>query len=238
MTFGAAPDAERGLFAEFLEEAAILLDQPKLAPSAKKFREIAPRWRNLAEAALPDRIPILRQTRDLLLQQRDLYLEQGQAAKVARREIRAQLENNAKIAAAALDSSSEEIRRLGVSRCCHPAFAVRSDLLYAASQGPRCEGLFRHVSGSFLHSVSLFDWYKNRRPGQPGEARQNGPLLRLALQWVLKQNAAESTRQANRRFRLARIGPGWRSRSFGAGRCRPSHCWPQRSARAAWSRQA
>ena len=112
MTFGAAPDAERGLFAEFLEDAAILLDQPKLAPSAKKFREIAHYWRNLAEAALPDRIPILRETRDLLLKQRVLYLEQGQAANAAQREIRAQLENNAKITAAALDPSSEEIRWL------------------------------------------------------------------------------------------------------------------------------
>jgi hypothetical protein len=37
MTFGAAPDAERGLFAEFLEEATILFDQPELAqtPPAK-----------------------------------------------------------------------------------------------------------------------------------------------------------------------------------------------------------
>jgi hypothetical protein len=88
MTFGAAADAERGQFADFLDEAGILLDQPKLAPVANKFREIAPLWRYLAEAALPDRIPILRKTRDLWLQQRDLYVEQGQARNAKRREIR------------------------------------------------------------------------------------------------------------------------------------------------------
>jgi hypothetical protein len=112
MTFGAAPDAERELFAEFLEEAAILLDRPKIEPIAKKFRDIAPMWRHLAEAVLPDRIPILRETRDLLLQQRELFIEQGQAANTTRGEIRAQLENHAKIAPAALDPSSEDIRRL------------------------------------------------------------------------------------------------------------------------------
>jgi hypothetical protein len=112
MTWGAAPDAERGLFADFIEEAAEILNKPKLRPIADQFRGAAALWRQLAEAALPDRIPVLRETRRLLLRQRELFIEKGQAADVMRREVRAELEKTAKVAADALDPSSEVVQRL------------------------------------------------------------------------------------------------------------------------------
>jgi hypothetical protein len=112
MTWGAAPDAERGLFADFIEEAAEILNKPKLLQIAGQFRGSAALWRKLAEAALPDSIPVLSETRRLLLRQRELFIEKGQAADVMRREIRAELEKTAKAAADVLDPSSEVVLRL------------------------------------------------------------------------------------------------------------------------------
>jgi hypothetical protein len=110
MTWGAAPGAERGLFADFLEEAAQILNKPKLRPIADRFREAADLWRQLAEAALPG--PVLQETGKLLIRQRELFIEKGQAAADERREIRARLEKNAEAAAAMLDPSGESVRGL------------------------------------------------------------------------------------------------------------------------------
>jgi hypothetical protein len=46
MTWGAAGDAERGLFADFIEEAAQILNKPKLLPIAGQFRAAAALWRS------------------------------------------------------------------------------------------------------------------------------------------------------------------------------------------------
>jgi hypothetical protein len=43
----------RGLYAEFLDEAAGLLDAPALAKAAAAYREAAGRWRQVAEVAMP-----------------------------------------------------------------------------------------------------------------------------------------------------------------------------------------
>lgn len=112
MTWGAAPDAERGMFAEFLEEAAQILNKPKLSPIAEQFRKSQKLWHTLAETALPDEVPVLREARELLLQQRALFIEQGQAATAQRLEISNQLAEKAKIAAATLDHASEEMKRI------------------------------------------------------------------------------------------------------------------------------
>jgi len=112
MTWGAGHDADRGVFADFLEEAAEIMKKPALAKTASQFRHAADLWRKLTESALPASIPVLRETLDLLLRQRELFIEKGQSAMDARREIRAQLENNAKLAAGSLGPSSEAVRRL------------------------------------------------------------------------------------------------------------------------------
>ena len=55
----------RGLFADGLEQAAVLLDQPGLAAEAPRWREIADRWHALAETALPDDVPAIARLRTL-----------------------------------------------------------------------------------------------------------------------------------------------------------------------------
>ena len=47
----------RGLYADFLDEAAALLEEPSLADAARAFRAAAARWHELAELALPLDVP-------------------------------------------------------------------------------------------------------------------------------------------------------------------------------------
>jgi len=56
----------RALYAEFLDEAAGLLDRPALAATARRFADVAGRWHDLAEAALPAAEPDLAAIRDEL----------------------------------------------------------------------------------------------------------------------------------------------------------------------------
>ncbi len=55
----------RGLFADGLEQAAVVLDEPALAAEAPGWRKIADRWHALAETALPDDVPAVARLRSL-----------------------------------------------------------------------------------------------------------------------------------------------------------------------------
>jgi hypothetical protein len=69
----------RGLYAQFLEEAAGLLDAPPLAEAAGAYREAAARWHQVAEVALPaDREPFAEARR--LTDRLQAQVEQGDAA--------------------------------------------------------------------------------------------------------------------------------------------------------------
>ena len=55
----------RGLYAEFLDEAATLLAAPQLSSCAEVFRAAAARWHDVAEAALPGDVPEYARLREL-----------------------------------------------------------------------------------------------------------------------------------------------------------------------------
>jgi hypothetical protein len=55
----------RGLFADGLEQAGAVLDEPALGAEAQRWREIAERWHALAETALPDDVPPIARLREL-----------------------------------------------------------------------------------------------------------------------------------------------------------------------------
>ncbi len=65
------------MYAAFLGEASTILGQPDLEDAATLFRTSGKLWSALAEAALPDVAPLLRETRDLLLKKHRLFTEQG-----------------------------------------------------------------------------------------------------------------------------------------------------------------
>ena len=79
-TWGAAPGAERGLYADFLDEAAVILKKPALKEVAGQFRESYTLWSVFADALLPDDVPLLGESKTLLQREHDMFVEQGESA--------------------------------------------------------------------------------------------------------------------------------------------------------------
>lgn len=72
--------AERKRYAQFLDEAAILLDRPALKEAGEIFRQSAVLWRELAENSLPSDKPILHEAGQLIDQRYLLFTEKGAKA--------------------------------------------------------------------------------------------------------------------------------------------------------------
>lgn len=89
-TAGAQRDRE--LYADFLEEATTILDRPTLKESAKLFRVCAKGWGELSVALLPNLIPPFKETRELLLRRRKLFIEKGGKALAEIRKVNTRLE--------------------------------------------------------------------------------------------------------------------------------------------------
>lgn len=71
--------AERDMFADFLDEAAAILDNPLLQEAASRFRLSAQAWSELGRALLPDSVPVWAEARGLMLENCRNFLEQGGA---------------------------------------------------------------------------------------------------------------------------------------------------------------
>ncbi|MFN8464994.1 MAG: BtrH N-terminal domain-containing protein [Caldilineaceae bacterium] len=78
--FGKDGNAERVKFAQFLDEAGVILRKPPLQHVADQFRRSGQAWDALGCALLPDSIPELGETRRLLLQRHHGFLARGSAA--------------------------------------------------------------------------------------------------------------------------------------------------------------
>lgn len=79
-TFPSNQVDDRRLYADFLDQAALILGRPKLKRAGEQFRVSSEAWRELSEALLPDDVPLLKETKELLLLRRDLFLKQGNHA--------------------------------------------------------------------------------------------------------------------------------------------------------------
>ena len=91
-TFGQATSgAERARYADFLQEASVILDKPALNDIAPLFCRSAEAWDKLVKIALPDDVPLLGETRRLHAERRDLFIGQGNASQARRKEINARL---------------------------------------------------------------------------------------------------------------------------------------------------
>lgn len=89
---GGDQDAERGMYADFLDEAALLLAIPALETAAAQFRTAAAAWQKLPEALLPDEIAPFGESRRLMLQKHLLFLDRGGEALEEIQTINARLE--------------------------------------------------------------------------------------------------------------------------------------------------
>jgi hypothetical protein len=115
MTWGAGPGAERGVYADFLDEAAVLLAQPALRQAAERFRASAGAWTALARALLPADVPLLGEAGELIDRRKRLVVEQGPAAADEIRRIDARHRQLAACAAESfpLDAAAYAERRAG-----------------------------------------------------------------------------------------------------------------------------
>ncbi|MCB0036472.1 MAG: DUF4872 domain-containing protein, partial [Anaerolineales bacterium] len=82
---------DRHLYADFLEEAAVILEKPLLGEAAPIFRESAAAWAQLGRVLLPQEIAPFGEAYDLKMRERQLFHEQGNASTEERLQIRARL---------------------------------------------------------------------------------------------------------------------------------------------------
>jgi len=86
--FGKRDDpADRGKFAEFLDEAALILGRPALVEVAGLFREAAKAWGVLAKALLADEIELFGEFRNAMDRSHQLFAERGAEASEERRQL-------------------------------------------------------------------------------------------------------------------------------------------------------
>ncbi len=117
MHFGKHDDpADRGMFAAFLDEAAIILDRPALADVARFFRQSAEAWHDLSLALLPDDVEPFASYRNLTDRSYQAFFEMGSKATeerdriaVQQEEILAATETDFPLDAAAVKAMREDI---------------------------------------------------------------------------------------------------------------------------------
>ena len=89
--FGKDGNAERFLFADFLDEAANILGRAALHAVAVDFRQAGRAWDELGQTLLPDAVAPFGQMRALMLRRHHRFLERGNAALDEIRQIDEQL---------------------------------------------------------------------------------------------------------------------------------------------------
>ncbi|MEM7537618.1 MAG: BtrH N-terminal domain-containing protein [Chloroflexota bacterium] len=77
---GTGNGADRLLYADFLDEAAVILDKPDLAAVGDQFRASASAWATLGEAMLPDDAPLFAEAKASIQRRQQLFIEQGNDA--------------------------------------------------------------------------------------------------------------------------------------------------------------
>lgn len=74
----------RGMYADFLDEAATILENDRLRHAAAAFRACVPHWAALTTALLPDEISLLAETRRLIQSRHDDFIAGGNSTLEAR----------------------------------------------------------------------------------------------------------------------------------------------------------
>jgi hypothetical protein len=74
-----APGGLRGLYGDFLLEAAAVVNNPRLKEPAQHYAALAEQWHALAEAALPDTVPQFKRAKQLLRERQNVLRKGGEA---------------------------------------------------------------------------------------------------------------------------------------------------------------
>lgn len=89
--FGSPGRANREMFADFLEEAAVWTGRSDLAGLSPIFRRSAELWDELAEASMPDDIPEFKALKDLKHHHGELWVEKGLTSLHERGDVRSEM---------------------------------------------------------------------------------------------------------------------------------------------------
>ncbi len=115
--FGKNGGAEREMYADFLEEASVLLDRAALHEVAADFRRSARAWDEVAAALLPGDVALLGETRALMVRKHELFLAHGgealeQTLEIGRRleQIREEVKRDFPLDDAGVGSFCENLR--------------------------------------------------------------------------------------------------------------------------------
>jgi hypothetical protein len=74
-----APGGLRGMYSDFLLEAASVVNNPRLKEPAEHYAALAKHWHALAEEALPDTVPQFKRAKQVLRDRRNALLKGGEA---------------------------------------------------------------------------------------------------------------------------------------------------------------
>ncbi|MFZ0546882.1 MAG: BtrH N-terminal domain-containing protein [Candidatus Promineifilaceae bacterium] len=110
--FGKDGTADRDNYADFLDEAAVLLGKPALKEVAQKFRASTKAWEAVSLALLPDHVEPFQQTRALMVKQHHLFIENGQASLDEIRQINRQLKELKRAVSADFPLDQSEVQQL------------------------------------------------------------------------------------------------------------------------------
>jgi hypothetical protein len=69
--------AERLMMADFLDEAAVILNKPALKAIRPQLEKAGAAWCKLGETMLPDTVPMLKEARELEVKKHRLFLNTG-----------------------------------------------------------------------------------------------------------------------------------------------------------------
>lgn len=74
-----APGGLRGMYSDFLLEAAKVVNNPRLKEPAERYTALANQWYALAEDALPDTVPQFKRAKQVLRQRQNVLLKGGES---------------------------------------------------------------------------------------------------------------------------------------------------------------
>jgi hypothetical protein len=89
---GTGGGLSRPIFAEFLQEAGEALGDKSMLALSRRYAELGKQWSDLADAALPDEVPMMREAKSLLARRAELLYSAGPDAVEERQRVSARRE--------------------------------------------------------------------------------------------------------------------------------------------------
>lgn len=113
LIYATGEHATRAMFADFLDEASLILGRPTLVEAATSYRDTFSAWKNLTDSLLPTDVPLFVEARQLIDERHTLFINEGNASTERRIAINERLKTMHDEAEAAFplnDTQSSDLR--------------------------------------------------------------------------------------------------------------------------------